>query len=82
MSALNFEVFIKCPHFLRSQVARQLLRQLVHLDSDDNNLLLRENCLNTEFFLVQIQENTDQKKLRIWILSTQCTILVIIFETM
>ena len=25
-----------------------------------------------EFFLVQIQENTDQKKLRIWTLFTQC----------
>ena len=26
---------------------------------------LREKCPNTEFFLVQIQENKDQKKLRI-----------------
>ena len=25
---------------------------------------LREKCPSTEFFLVQIQENTDQKKLR------------------
>ena len=42
---------------------------------------LREKCPNTEFFLVriflysvQIQENTDQKKLRIhiWTLFTQC----------
>ena len=39
---------------------------------------LREKCPNTEFFLVSIflyldwiQENTDQKKLRIWILFTQ-----------
>ena len=27
---------------------------------------LRKKCSNTEFFLVRIQENTDQKKLRIW----------------
>ena len=41
---------------------------------------LREKCPNTEFFLVrtflyldsvQIQENMDQKKLRIWTLFTQ-----------
>ena len=44
-------------------------------------LTLRENCPNTEFFLVrillysvQIRGNTDQKKLRIWtlILDPQC----------
>ena len=29
---------------------------------------LREKCPNTELFLVRIQENTDQKKLRIWTL--------------
>ena len=40
---------------------------------------LREKCPNREFFLtriflysVRIQENTDQKKLRIWALFTQC----------
>ena len=40
---------------------------------------LREKCPNTEFFLVsiflysiRIQENTDQKKLRIWTFFTQC----------
>ena len=36
---------------------------------------LHENCPNTEFFSgpysVQIMENTDQKKLRIWILFVQ-----------
>ena len=39
---------------------------------------LRENCPNTGFFLVRIflysvriKKNTDQKKLRIWILFTQ-----------
>ena len=43
------------------------------------SLTLREKCPNTEFFLVpiflysvRIQENTDQKKLRIWTLFTQC----------
>ena len=33
---------------------------------------LREKCPNTEFFLVRIRENTDQKKLRIWTFFTQC----------
>ena len=43
-----------------------------HLDHDLVNVLftatetLREKCSNTEFFLVRIQENTDQKKLCIW----------------
>ena len=42
-------------------------------------LPLRGKCPNTDFFLariflysVRIQENTDQKKLRIWTLFTQC----------
>ena len=34
-------------------------------------ITLREKCPNTEFFLVRIQENTDQKKLRIWTLFMQ-----------
>ena len=33
---------------------------------------LHEECPNTEFFVVRIQENTDQQKLRIWTFSTQC----------
>ena len=42
-------------------------------------MALREKYPNTEFFLVhiflylvRIQENTDQKKLRIWTLYAQC----------
>ena len=42
-------------------------------------ILLREKCPNAEFFLVpiclysvQIQENTDQKKLIIWTFFAQC----------
>ena len=45
---------------------------------------LRENCPNTEFFLVciflysvQIQENTDQEKLRIWTFFMQWELLLI-----
>ena len=33
-------------------------------------LPVREQCPNTEFFLVRIQENKDQKKLPIWTLFT------------
>ena len=47
-------------------------------------LVLREKCPNTEFFLVRIflysvriLENTEQKKLGIWALSTQCGRLVV-----
>ena len=43
---------------------------------------LREKCPNTEYFLVRIllysvriQENMNQKKLRIWTLFTQCPFL-------
>ena len=44
-----------------------------------NKLTMHEKCPNTEFFLVciflysdWIQENTDQRKLRLWIFFTQC----------
>ena len=37
-------------------------------------LTLREKCPSTEFFLVRIQENTDQKKPRISTLLTQCNL--------
>ena len=40
-----------------------------------------KKCPNTEFFLVRIQENTDQKKLRIWTLFTQCTVNIRLFPT-
>ena len=33
---------------------------------------LHERCPNTEFFLVRIFPPSDQKKLRIWTLFTQC----------
>ena len=49
---------------------------------------LRENCPNTENFLVriflfsvQIQENTDQKKLRIWTLFTQLFSFVVFWNS-
>ena len=51
------------------------------------NSSLREKCPNTEIFLVGIflyfpviQENTDQKKLRIWTLSTQCVTRILLFN--
>ena len=37
-----------------------------------SKVTLREKCPHTEFFLVRIQENTGQKKLRIWTILTQC----------
>ena len=36
---------------------------------------LRQKSPNTEFFLVRIQENTDQKKLRIWTLFRQWNLI-------
>ena len=44
----------------------------VFIVTGSRTVTLRENCPNTEFFLVRIQENTDQKKLRIWTLLTEC----------
>ena len=35
-------------------------------------LSLCKKCPNTEFLLVRIRENTNQEKLRIWTLFTQC----------
>ena len=35
-----------------------------------SSFTLREKCPNAEFFLVRTQEDTDQKKLCIWTLST------------
>ena len=50
-------------------------------------LSLREKCPNTEFFPVRIflysfliQENTDQKKLRIWTLFTLCVTLQLLLK--
>ena len=40
-----------------------------------NLLLLREKCPNTEFFLVRMRENMDQKKLRIWKIFRQCVVI-------
>ena len=37
-------------------------------------------CPNTEFFLARIQKNTDQKKLRIWPIFTQC-VCVCVWES-
>ena len=39
---------------------------------------LREKCPNTKYFLVCIFPYSDQKKLRIWILFTQCSCIIII----
>ena len=50
------------------------------------SLSLREKRLNTHFFLVRIQENMDQKKIRIWTLLAQsvfyhkvCVFIICIF---
>ena len=57
----------------RVSILRKKENKLTH------GLSLCEKCPNTEFFLVHIfpysdrtQENTTQKKLRIWTLFTQC----------
>ena len=41
---------------------------------------LREKCPTTEFFLVRIFPHSDQKKLPIWTLFTQCYLFSIITE--
>ena len=51
----------------------------MHFESSNISDSLREKRPNTEVFLigiflysVRVQENTDQKELRIWALFTQC----------
>ena len=39
---------------------------------DPLGITLRKKCPNTEFFLVRIFLYSDQKKLRIWIIFTEC----------
>ena len=39
---------------------------------------LYENFPNTQLFLVQVRENTDQKKLRIWTLFKPCISIVFV----
>ena len=41
-------------------------------NTNNLSLSLSQKCPNTELFLVQMRENTEQKKLRIWTLFTQC----------
>ena len=76
-----------------SYIVRNSFKQLSNMDSNclqqcSNFLtvILREKCPNTEFFLVRIflysvrmQENTDQKKLRIWTLFTQWKVPILYF---
>ena len=77
--------FFHCVKYLARNYAETVFfRKLPHQEIRWNygilrSILLREKCLNTEFFplrkspySVRIQQNTDQKKLRIWTLFTQC----------
>ena len=49
----------------------QLTQVSLNFKTSCCNLTLHGKCPNKEFFLVRIQENTDQKKLCIWTLFTQ-----------
>ena len=57
------------PNTVKMALIKKCIKWLV------NSLTMHEKCPNTKFFLVQIQENTDQKKLCIWTLFTQCDVL-------
>ena len=68
--------YSRCKHVLASWIVLQNSRRFLI----SSILPLREKCPNTEFFLVciflysvQMQENTDHKKLWIWTLFMQCT---------
>ena len=64
-------LFLKKNHGLRCRDSIFLLNWIVGLTL----YLLREKCPDSEFFLVRIQENKDQRKLRIRTLFTQCLLL-------
>ena len=61
MPVLNFEIF-QVPHFLRSEVFRKLMRQLLYLVSDDNEPVLFHLCQRETML-------TCKKSLRIFIMS-------------
>ena len=50
----------------------QYRRVVFRIISDIYDEALREKCPNTEFFLLRIFLYSDQKKIRIWTLFTQC----------
>ena len=58
-------MFVSCFFLYCSVLVLQFL-------SSCSKVALHEKCPNTEFFLVQMQENTDQKKLHISTLLAQC----------
>ena len=70
---LKFAVLIMTIAIIKMMLKIDDVMSLVHLSAYILiSFALREKCPNTEFFLVRIQENTGQKKYRIWTLFTQC----------
>ena len=57
---------------------RLLIAKLNAYGVDTNSLSLREKYPITELILVRIFPHSDQKKLRIWTLFTQCILLSIL----
>ena len=77
---LNYLLYSFLPNHLikRSTCSKSSCISCFWFSGGTNINSLRERCPNTEFFLVsiflysvRIQENIDQKKLRIWTLFTQ-----------
>ena len=76
MKYLKARVICRCTVFLQLSYYRKSFWHCIFCLTQANNSL-RDKCLTTEFFLVRIfqysdwiQENTDQKKLGTWTLST------------
>ena len=90
MFSVNFAKFLRIPFLLnisdggfwKSQKTPQSfyysnninLVFVASIFSYSGRIPLRGKCPNMEFFLVRMKENTDQKKLHILTLFTQCTL--------
>ena len=76
-----FKEHLRATDIAFSGNSERILILRINFFSISMELSLREKCPNRSYFLVpiflylfEIQENTDQKKLRIWTLFTQCII--------
>ena len=73
----NCDVYVRPSHSAKVRCMVNHIKPVRRNKPEHIIFPLREKCPNTEFFLVRksgrIQENTDQKKVRIWTLITQCS---------
>ena len=70
--AINFIPVFQIYPPIEISISIMLKSQFFKVLQTTGTASLREKCPNAEIFLVHIFLNSDQKKLPIWALSTQC----------